>query len=492
MNDIFTHIGSKDEKGIFKYNILIDGCWQCLKSQKTFEVRNPATGELIGLVPECEADDVRAAIESAKTVTGIAHFSPLQRLEIMERARVILLEHAELMASIITRESGKPISISMGEVKSTAGRLHLAREEIRVLYGEYLPGEWVEDTKDKFAIVMRKPLGVVAAISPFNYPLFIAAAKIIPAILAGNTVIAKPASDTPLSLIHFARILEAAGMPPGTMNIVSGRGSAIGDVIIESPDIAAISFTGSTGVGEYIASKAGIKKIHLELGGKASAIVLSDANLDNAARQICRGAFRNSGQRCDAVSRVFIQREVRAAFLEKILAESRRYVVGDPMKIETEMGTIINRKAAERIDRLVADARAKGAAVVLGGTRRDLFYDATVIDGVTTDMSIAWEEIFGPVIPIIEVESPEQAVRLSNESEFGLDSCVFTESITSAIRISRELQDGSVTINAAPAHGVGHFPFGGNKKSGLGREGLKYSIDELTKLHTVIFADLPG
>jgi acyl-CoA reductase-like NAD-dependent aldehyde dehydrogenase len=487
MNDLFSDISYIGDDGSRRFNILINGCWQCLKSTRTFDVTNPATGELIGRVPQCDPEDVRSAIESARNNTDIKGYSPLRRLEIMERAREILMEHAELFAETITRESGKPIAISRGEVTATAERLRLTMEETRVLYGEYLPGEWVEDTQNKFAIVIRKPLGVVAAISPFNYPLFIAAAKIIPAILAGNTVIAKPASETPLSLILFVRVLEAAGMPVGTINIVSGKGNTIGDVIIESPDIAAISFTGSTSVGEYIASKAGIKKLHLELGGKAAAIVLEDANLDNAARQVCRGSFRNSGQRCDAISRVLVDERVRKPLLERIMKEASAYTTGDPMDPSTPMGTVINDKAVKHIDELVSDAVKKGAHLLRGGGHQGLFYEATVIDGVTAEMRIAREEIFGPVIPIISVKDENEALELSNSSEYGLDSCVFTENINRAIRISRELQDGSVTINAAPAHGVGHFPFGGNKKSGLGREGLKYSIDELTKLHTIIF-----
>jgi len=489
MENIFSDIFEKNKDGIDKYNILIDGCWQCVSTGKTFEVFNPANGELIGLVPDCSPDDVLMAVESAKRGVHRDEFPPLKRLEVMEEARRILLEHGEEVATIITKESGKPISISRGEVKATAERLKLTMEEARVLYGEYLPGEWVEDTKGKFAIVLRKPLGIVAAISPFNYPLFIAAAKIIPALLAGNTVIAKPASDTPLSLLYFARILEKAGIPRGALQIITGRGATIGDAIIQNPDISAISFTGSTSVGEKIPSKAGIKKIHLELGGKASAIVLKDADLRLAATQICRGGFRNSGQRCDAVSRILIEKEIKADFIRLLLKEAEKYKIGDPMDKETQIGTVINQGARDRIHSLVMDAIKKGARALIGASYKDLFYEPTILDGVTDDMRIAREEIFGPVLPVIEVNNYEEAVRISNSSEYGLDSCLFTSNLNLAFKIAQELQDGSVTINAVPAHGVGHFPFGGNKKSGLGREGIKYSIDELTKLHTIIVAE---
>lgn len=480
-DEIFTESG-----GVKNYKILINGCWTCFGNEKSFDVYNPASGEIFAKVPDCSIEDAKSAIVAAKNFSEMKKIAPIHRLEIMERASELVNEYKDYLAEIITRESGKPISVSLGEVKATYERLRLTMEEVRVLYGEYLPGEWVEDTKGKFAIVLRKPIGVVLAISPFNYPLYIAAAKIIPALLAGNTVIAKPASDTPLSLIHFVRILEVAGVPAGAIQVITGRGRDIGDVLITSDDIDAISFTGSTKVGEYIASKAGIKKLHLELGGKASAIVLEDADIELAAKQICKGTFRNSGQRCDAVSRVLINKKIKNKFIEKVLEEVKNYKTGDPMDKNTVMGTVINEGARDRIHSLVEDAISKGAKLLAGGKYNGLFYEATVLDNVNLSMKVATEEIFGPVMPIIEVNSTEEAIEISNSSEYGLDSCIFTENIHLALKIAKQLEDGSVTINSAPAHGVGHFPFGGNKKSGLGREGIKYSIDELTKLHTII------
>lgn len=485
--EIFSDIIQTGPDGSVNFRILINGCWQCLVSGSKFEIHNPATGELIGAVPDCSEDDVKNAIQAAKTGSNLMILDEIKRLEVMEKARVLVLEHADFLANMITLESGKPITISMSEVKATAERLRLTMEEVRGLYGEYLPGEWVEDTKKKFAIVVKKPIGVVAAISTFNYPLFIAASKIIPAILACNSVIAKPSSDTPLSLIFFVRILEKAGMPAGTINIVTGKGGVIGEALVKSPDVDAVSFTGSTKVGEKIALMAGIKKLHLELGGKASAIVLEDADLDNAVSQICRGTFRNSGQRCDAVSRVLVHEKVKDEFVRKVLEETKKYNTGDPADPKTQLGTVINKKAVERIDAQVKDAVKMGAKVLSGGTYKGLFYEATVLDLVTPDMVIAREEIFGPVMPIMTVKDHKEALRISNDSEYGLDSCIFTENFDLAMNLSHDLEDGSVTINAAPAHGVGHFPFGGNKKSGLGREGIKYSIDELTRLHTIIF-----
>lgn len=486
MSKNFEDIYFFDENGKKNYRIVINGCWNCLATGDKFEVTNPATGEFIAYLPNCSEIDVENAIKSAKEYKEWKKYTPVQRLEIMEKAGKLLEENIDTLAKIITEESGKPISVSIGEVKATAERLRLTQQEVRVLYGEYIPGEWVEDTQNKFAIVLRKPLGVVAAISSFNYPLYIAAAKIIPAILAGNTVVAKPSSETPISLIYFVKILEMAGMPEGAVNIITGRGKIIGDKLVSHEDIAAVTFTGSTNVGAHISKLAGMKKLHLELGGKASAIVLEDADLDNAAIHICKGTFRNSGQRCDAVSRVLVQKSVSDKLIEKILKESEKYPIGNPMDMKTGVGTVINEAAIKRIDSLVKDAVEKGAEILTGGKYSGLFYEPTILKGVTVDMRIAWEEIFGPVMPIIEVESADMALEISNKSEFGLDSCIFTENINMALKISREMEDGTVSINASPAHGVGHFPFGGNKLSGMGREGLKYSIDELTKLHTII------
>ena len=478
-----------EEDGIRHYKILINGCWNCTVSGGKIDVYNPYTWKVFASVPACSAEDVLSAINSAKNHSEFAKFKPVERLEIIEKTAQIMSENLEEIASVITMESGKPLSVSRGEVKATVERLRLAPQEVRALYGEYLPGEWIEDTANKFAIVLRKPLGVIATISSFNYPLYIAAAKIIPALLAGNTVVAKPASDTPLALIYFARILELAGLPAGALNIVTGSGKDVGDVLVSSEDVSAISFTGSTAVGEHIAKIAGIKKLHLELGGKAAAIVLKDADLKNAAAQIVRGSFRNSGQRCDAVSRVIAVKEIKEKLVEEILAEAEKYPSGDPLCDKTQVGPLINKKALINVEELVDDAVSSGGRILLGGKSSGLVMEPTVIDNVNPSMRIAKEEIFGPVIPIMTVADHEEAVALSNSSEYGLDSCIFTENINLALRIAKQLQDGSVTVNSAPAHGVGHFPFGGNKKSGLGREGLGYSIDELTKLHTVIITE---
>jgi acyl-CoA reductase-like NAD-dependent aldehyde dehydrogenase len=469
-----------------EYSHYMAGAWQKAGDGETFAVTNPATGETIARAPSATTGDVEEAIERARRGAAAHSFAPPERLAVMERARDLLHAHADEITRIMAMESGKPLASCRKELHTAARRLQLTREEARTLYGEYIPGEWVRETAGTYAIVTRRPLGVVAALSPFNYPLFIGAAKIIPALVAGNAVVAKPASDTPLSMLLFARILEEAGTPAGMLSVLTGSGSRIGKPITGSPHVAAISFTGSTSVGERIAENAGMKKLHLELGGKAAAIVLDDADLSLAAHQVCKGVFSLSGQRCDAISRVLVQKKIKDRFLEETLNAAENYRLGDPLDDDTVMGPLINQAAVDKVRKLVDDSRHGGATIIRGGRHEELYFQPTIIDKVDPGMSIAREEIFGPVMPIVTVADDAEALEISNASEYGLDGCVFTSHLDRAMDIAANMQDGTVTINGAPSHGVGHFPFGGNNRSGIGREGLKYSIDELTRIHTIV------
>ncbi|MBD3345248.1 MAG: aldehyde dehydrogenase family protein [Chitinivibrionales bacterium] len=489
MNSFFDPLYKQEKESKKAYKNFINGTWVDPESTDRFDIINPSTGETIATAPLCTEDHVSKAIRQAKEAQGKESFPPLDRLAIMERAAGILEEHSDSFVQTITCESGKPISDARSEVHATIERMHLAREEVRILYGEYIPGEWVEDTRNKFAIVLRNPLGVVAALSPFNYPLFIGSAKIIPALLAGNSVVVKPASDAPLSLLLFARVFQEAGLAPGILQVLTGKGSVLGGVLAKSSDVEAISFTGSTRAGKAIAQQAGIKRLHLELGGNAAALVLPNADINHAAEQICKGTFKNSGQRCDAVSRVLVHESIHDTFMKAVSEKINSYKMGDPLDEDTKVGPLINNDALEKVERLVNSAVDSGAEVISGAGHDDLFYLPTILDKVTPDMDIAREEIFGPVMPVMTYSTPDEAVRIANSSEYGLDGCLFTENINDAIRIAKTMQDGNVGINAAPKHGVGHFPFGGNKASGMGREGLKHSIDELTRLHTIVIAE---
>jgi glyceraldehyde-3-phosphate dehydrogenase [NAD(P)+] len=359
-------------------------------------------------------------------------------------------------------------------------------EEVKKISGEYIPGDWSDDTRGKIAVVIREPVGVVAAISPFNYPLFIQAAKVIPALLAGNSVVLKPASSTPLSALMFARVLQESGIPNGCLNVITGPGS-IGMKLVEHPHVSLVSFTGSTMAGREISRAAEVKRLHLELGGKAVAIVLSDADVGLAARKCVEGAFRNAGQRCDAVSLALVEEGVADLFVEKVLEEAGKWTVGDPRWDDVKMGPLINSSQVERVHRLVVDAVEKGAKLLTGGRFEGNYYQPTVLDYVPNSAEIMWEEIFGPVLPIARVRDVGEALEIASAQRYGLDSCVFTNNFYRMWSVAKRLQVGSVTVNDMPRHGVGYFPFGGVKESGIGREGIGYSIDEMTVLKTIVF-----
>jgi acyl-CoA reductase-like NAD-dependent aldehyde dehydrogenase len=475
-------------KGAKVYKLFIGGKWVDSSNRKTFDVSNPATGKLVARVQKATPDDALDAIESAyKTKNLISEMPAVERIELLEKIHELVMKYKRDIVDIIVQEAGKPVVYAEGEVKATYERLHCAAEEAKTFQGEYIPGEIAPDTINKFAIVSRKPRGVVLAISSFNYPLYISVTKIAPAIASGNSVILKAASDDPICTLMFARLAELAGVPRGVFNVVTGSSSEIGDIMVSDSRVNMISFTGSTYVGKHIAGIAGMKRLHLELGGKCPAIVLEDADLELAVKECLAGTLKFSGQRCDAVSRIIVADKIANDFVERTLEEIKKWKVGDPRDRKTKVGPLINQGAVEKVEVLVNDAVEKGAKLLLGGKKKDLYYYPTVLDNVNQSMRIAWEETFGPVATVIRVKDENEALEIANQSNYGLDACVFTRSVDKAVRIARKLEDGAVTINAHPSHGLGNFPFGGDKDSGIGREGLNHSIDEMTKLHTIVF-----
>lgn len=471
--------------------LLIGGEWRPATGDEVFEDRSPIDGSVLVRAAKASADDVEAAIAAARDAReGFRTLPAAARLQICERAAEILGDHLDTFVAAVVADLGKTPEQATSEVKTTVERLGLVREEVRKIFGEYLPGDWIGETAGKSAIVLREPVGTVAAFGPFNYPLFLVASKIIPALAAGNTVVAKAPSEAPLALVLFARVLEEAGLAPGVLNVITGPGREIGDTLASHADVSMISFTGSSSVGRSIAASAGPKPIHLELGGNAAAIILADAGLELAVEKSVLGAFKNAGQRCDAVSRVLVEESVYDAYLERALKEVERWPVGDPRAEETKVGPMVNEKAAARVNQLVDDAVGKGARLLAGGDVADAYHQPTVLADVPLDADIFWEETFGPVLTVAPVADLDTALELANRSRYGLDSAVFTSNLEAAWRAARGLECGQVTINDAPAHGVGHFPFGGRKPdSGIGREGLGYSIDECTVLKTVV---MPG
>jgi glyceraldehyde-3-phosphate dehydrogenase [NAD(P)+] len=485
LGDIFDPIYSVADLGILDFKMFLEGNWVGLPQR--IEVRSPIDDGLVATVPSASEGEAKRAVDSTYANRNLIRTIPaVKKIEIFQQARELLLQNIDSFVTILTLEAGKPVSNAQGEVKSTAERLKLTPDEYGKIRGDHIPGDWSEETVGTSADVLREPLGVVLAISPFNYPLYITATKVIPALLAGNSVVVKTSSKDPLSFLMFARILEVAGIPAGTLNVITGRGP-IGEYLAAHDKISMLTFTGSTEVGKTLARVAGLKRLHMELGGKGCAIVLQDADLDLACAETVKGSLSYSGQRCDAISRVLVEREVADTFVKKVLREVEKYKVGDPRDPTVNLGPLIDHNAVERVHGLVTEAMSKGAKLLTGGKHEANYYHPTVLDHVPFEARVLWDETFGPVIPIARVKDVDEAIDLANKSRYGLDSCVFTNDINLARKVAKRLEEGEVTINAAPRHGVGYYPFGGNKDSGIGREGIGYSIEEMTRLKTIVY-----
>lgn len=465
----------------------IGGEWREGKSK--FNVLSPSTQKIVAEVAKADLEDAALTCETAYLSRDLIGKMPaFERGEILKNVSEMLKNKSEEFVALITEETGKPISDSKGEVKASIERLEFGVEEAHRLYGEALKGDAVSSSATKIGMTIRQPLGVVLGITPFNYPLYIPISKIAPAIAAGNCVIIKPASANPTPMLRLASIFEEAGLPKGVLQIITGGGSEIGDYLVSHPKINMISFTGNTHTGEEIAKKAVFAKLHLELGGKSPALVLKPCNLDIAVKECVKGAFKFSGQRCDAISRILVEDSLYEEFLHKLLIEAENWVMGDPKEEKTQIGPLINEEGIAKVTELVGEAVYNGAKVLLGGGAvKGLYFAPTVLGDVTTEMRIAWEEIFGPVVVIIRIKDFEEAIKIANQSEFGLDASVFTTDLNKAMQAAMRLESGTVQINGAPAHGVGNFLYGGDESSGMGREGLYISAEEMTKLHAIVF-----
>lgn len=397
-----------------------------------------------------------------------------------------LLKMKEELATIMMKEVGKAYQDAIKEVERTADLIHYTVEEAIHLSGESLNGEhFPGGSRSKLAVIERVPLGVVLAISPFNYPLNLAAAKLAPALITGNTVIFKPATQGSISGTKMIEALAKTNLPAGVLNLVTGKGSVIGDYLIEHDDIALVTFTGGTSTGVRIAQKAKMIPLVMELGGKDPAIICEDANLELAAKQIVSGAYSYSGQRCTAIKRVLVHRSVADELVSLIQSEVEKLSVGSPEDNATIV-PLIDEQSADFVQGLIDDALEKGATLVLGNKREENLIYPTLLDHVTKEMRIAWEEPFGPVLPIIRVDSQEEAIEIANASEYGLQASVFTQNLDKALTIARKLETGSIQINGRTERGPDHLPFIGIKKSGLGIQGVRRSIESMTREKVII------
>lgn len=466
------------------YQLFIDGQW--VGGGPALEVKNKYSGETIAGVPCARPQDVDAAIAAAERCEEtMADMPAHRRAQILLRTAALIRERGEDLARTIAAEAGKALKFARAEVDRAQSTFTIAGEEAKRLHGETIPLDAVPSGEGYFGFWTRRPVGVIAAISPFNFPLNLVAHKVAPAIAAGNPLVLKPASTTPLAAVKLCQILQEAGLPAGAINLVVGSGSTVGEQLITDPRVDKITFTGSPEIGRHILSVAGIKKVTLELGNASPVIIAPDADLDFVAKRCALGAFYNSGQVCISVQRIYSQKQVYEPFLEKFTAASQAMVVGDPLDERVDVGPMIDVKEVERIDGWVREARAGGAQVVTGGRREGAVYYPTVLTGVDAGMKVIAEEVFAPVASVIASDDFEQSLRLANESKFGLQVSVFTRDIDRVFKAVKRLNFGGVIINDTPSFRADHAPYGGNRQSGLGREGVRFAMEEMTNIQMV-------
>ena len=469
-----------------RYKNLVNGEWK--SSEKEITIYSPINQEELGKVPAMSQAEVDEAMQAARAaLPAWRALSAVERAAYLHKTAAILERDKEEIGTILAKEVAKGIKAAIGEVVRTADLIRYAAEEGLRITGQAMEGGGFEAaSKNKLAVIRREPVGVVLAIAPFNYPVNLSGSKIAPALIAGNVVMFKPPTQGSISGLLLAKAFEEAGIPAGVFNTITGRGSEIGDYIIEHKEVNFINFTGSTPIGERIGRLAGMRPIMLELGGKDAALVLEDADLEHAAKQIVAGAFSYSGQRCTAIKRVIVLESVADTLATLLQAEVAKLTVGDPFD-NADITPVIDNASADFIWGLIEDAQEKGAQALTSIKREGNLLWPVLFDQVTKDMKVAWEEPFGPVLPIIRVANVEEAIAFANESEFGLQSSVFTNDFKKAFEIAEKLEVGTVHINNKTQRGPDNFPFLGVKGSGAGVQGIKYSIEAMTNVKSIVF-----
>jgi len=473
------------------YQVYINGQWQDAAGGKTFEVYNPATGEVLAEVADAGKAETEAAIQAAADAFPAWSKRPAdERAELLHKAYDLLKERVEEHARILTLENGKPLAESKGEATVGAGFVRWNAEEARRTYGEVVP----TPVAGKRVLTFRQPVGVVAAITPWNFPYSMITRKVAPALAAGCTVVLRPASSTPLVALEIVKTFEDAGFPPGVVNIITSRSAMeVGETLATSELVRKITFTGSTDVGKKLMEMAAgtVKKISLELGGHAPMIIFDDADLEQAAQGAITSRFRNAGQTCICTNRLYVQRPLIEAFSKRVAELAGGLKVGNGLDSETKVGPLIDKYGFEKVEEHVKDAVERGAEVLAGGKPVDTngelkgyFYEPTILGNVTPDAKILEEETFGPALPIVPFDTEEEAIRLANDTPFGLAAYCFTRDVGRIFRVSEGLEYGIVGIND-PLPTAPQIPFGGYKESGLGRENGSMGIEEFLEVKAV-------
>ncbi len=470
-----------------RFGLWIDGRWH--ETERWIEVRSPYDGTLVGVVSTGDAQQVEEAVACARR--AMSHpLPPYRRAEILSRSAHLLEQRREHFARTIALEAGKPIRTARIEVARAVSTLTFSAVEARTLAGEVIPMGASSAGMGKFAFTVREPIGVVGAITPFNFPLNLVCHKVAPALAAGCAVVLKPASATPITALMLAELLMEADLPRGWLNVVPGSGSEVGNALVEHPDVPLISFTGSVEVGRAIRARAPHKKVLLELGNSSPLIVFEDADLESAAQAVATHGFSHAGQSCISVQRVLVQEAVADTFERMVTERVQELVVGNPLDEKTQVGPLITTADRDRVKAWIDEAVSAGARLLCGGEVEGTILKPTVLADVTPEMKVFCREVFGPVVGITRFRTLDEAVELANGTEYGLQAGVFTASIQTAFEMAKRLQFGGVLINEAPTFRTDQMPYGGVKSSGNTREGPHYAVREMTIEKLVIFHDV--
>ncbi|MDE2180815.1 MAG: aldehyde dehydrogenase family protein [candidate division NC10 bacterium] len=461
---------------------------QWIDRDKKIDVLNPYDGKVVDTVPCAESADVEKALESAVSgARAMAALPGYDRYRILKSAAELIEARSEEFAETITLEEGKSLAESRFEVSRAVQTLTLSGEEAKRLHGETVPFDGAPGGSGKFGFTLRVPCGVVVAISPFNFPLNLVCHKVGPALAAGNAVVIKPATDTPLSALKLTEVLLEAGMPAEAIACLTGLGAEIGDALCSDRRVRKITFTGSRDVGERICRMAGIKKVTMELGSNSPVIIMPDADLEKVAAAVAATGYTNAGQVCISTQRVLTSGQVYGDFLDALKPKVEALVTGNPLDAKTKVGPMIRERDAIRVGEWVREAVASGARVVAGGERRGAIYAPTVVADVKPDMRIFCDELFGPAVGVTRFDTIDEAIALANHSVYGLAAGIFTENLEWAMRFTREVEAGNLMINWGPQWRADLMPYGGLKESGFGKEGPRYAVEEMTELKLVCF-----
>jgi len=465
--------------------LFIDGCWLEARSYET--LRSPYSEEAIAEIPQATIEETDKAIAGADRAAKVMAAMPgHRRADILNKVASLLTGRAEEAARVIAAEAAKPLALARAEVQRTIMTYKFASEEARRVHGEQIAMDAAPGGENRTAYTVREPLGAVGAITPFNFPMNLVAHKVGPAIAAGNSVVLKPASQTPLSSFFVAELFAEAGLPAGALNVVTGSGRIVGDRIVTDPRIKALTFTGSPEVGTEIRGKAGLKRATLELGSNAALIVDRDVDIDEIMARCVASSFSFQGQVCISLQRIYVHEAIYDTFVDKFVEATRKLTIGDPLDDKTELSALISRKDVERTLNWIEEAKRNGAVIATGGTAERNIVLPTVLLGVDSKTKVSCQEVFAPVVLINKAKSVEEAVNEVNDSRFGLQAGIYTSNMNNAFYAAKALHVGGVMLNDTPSFRLDHMPYGGVKDSGTGREGVKYAVEEMTEMKLIV------